>query len=137
MHATRGHELWETGLLDPALESLLQEYTRSIGTEHGGIPSEIFQGASQISKEHACVNQSGPADCVESSTDDVSANAGDEQRDHETGINSAGVLDGGVDDISALQLWDMIMKRYKVAQLCDEELRRLKSTKEDCDKHGL
>ena len=83
------------------------------------------------------MNQSGPADCAEESTDDASANAGDEQRDYETGINSAGVLDGGVDDISALQLWDMIMKKYNVAQLCDEELRRLNTTKNDSDKHGL
>ena len=83
------------------------------------------------------MNQSGPADCVEESTDDASANTGDEQRDYETGINSAGVLDGGVDDISALQLWDTIMKKYKVAQLCDEELRQLDKTKDDSDKHGL
>ena len=83
------------------------------------------------------MDQSGPADCVDESTDDASANADAEQRDYETGINSAGVIDGGVDDISALQLWDMIMKKYKVAQLCDEELRRLGTTKDDSDKHGL
>ena len=83
------------------------------------------------------MDQSGPADCVDESTDDASANADAEQRDYEAGINSAGVIDGGVDDISALQLWDMIMKKYKVAQLCDEELRRLGTTKDDSDKQGL
>ena len=137
MHATKGHHLWETGLLDPALESLLQEYTRSIGTDHGGIPYDIFQGASQIAKEHAFVTQSGPADCVEESTDDASASADAEQRDYETGINSAGVLDGGVDEITALQLWDTLMKKYKVAQLCDEELRRLDTSTDDSHAHGL
>ena len=33
--------------------------------------------------------------------------------------------------------YNSIMNKYKVAQLCDEELHRLNSTKEDSDKNGL
>ena len=118
------------------MESLLQQYTESVGSEHGGIPSEIFQGASQISRENAFVNQSGPTDCVEESTDGV-VDAENEQQDNETGLNNAGVLDGSVDDVTALQLWDSIMTNYKVAQQCDEELHRLAATHGDSAKIDL
>ena len=35
------------------------------------------------------------------------------------GDECAAVVDGGVDDLSPLQLWDQIMRRYKVAQECE------------------
>ena len=33
MEATKWHEFWRTGSLDPSLESLLQQYTASVGSE--------------------------------------------------------------------------------------------------------
>ena len=43
MEATRHHELWETGSLDPAFETLLEEYFKSTGTRSGGVPCEVLQ----------------------------------------------------------------------------------------------
>ena len=56
---------------------------------------------------------SGPADCAESKPENVTTETDDPEREQATGTNSAGVLDGGVDDIGALQLWDQVMKEYK------------------------
>ena len=61
MEATKYHGVWETGALDPALETLLQAYVHSVGTTKGGVPSEILQGAARIAPEHASVNLAGPA----------------------------------------------------------------------------
>ena len=40
--------------------------------------------------------------------------------------NCVGILDGGVDAITPLRLWDQVMRNYKVAQLCTQEIERLK-----------
>ena len=40
--------------------------------------------------------------------------------------NCVGILDGGVDSITPLRLWDQVMRNYKVAQLCTQEIERLK-----------
>ena len=42
-----------------------------------------------------------------------------------------------MDEFSPLQLWDTIMKKYKVAQQCDEELRRLERKEELTNKYQL
>ena len=67
----------------------------------------------------------GPANCTTvggaGSTDDV-----EPQDEAEVGDNCAAVLDGGVDDITPVQIWDQIMRRYKVALACDQELHRLR-----------
>jgi len=122
MDATRDHELWETGTLDNSLEKLLEEYTKSTGTTSGGIPAELMQGACRIAVEHSSVLVAGPADCTASKeTEDDEKNDVQEGHD-ETADNCAGVMDGGVDDISPVQIWDAVMKKYKVAQLCGQEL---------------
>ena len=55
----------------------------------------------------------------------------------DAGANNAAVLEGGVGDIGPLQLWDTVMKKYKVAQLCTEELERLKRTGGESDQTVL
>ena len=42
-------------------------------------------------------------------------------------MHCAAALDGGVGDIIPVQLWDSIIKKYKVAQICEAELDRSKS----------
>ena len=49
----------------------------------------------------------------------------------------AGVLHGGVDDISPLKIWDTIMKRYKVAQDCDREIAKLDAKSTHSEKEEL
>ena len=36
MEATKEHSIWETGILDSNLESLLEEYAKSVGSTEGG-----------------------------------------------------------------------------------------------------
>ena len=129
MEATKTHELWEANTLDKSFAELLDQSARSIGSTHGGVPSEIIQGAPRICAEHSQVSALGPADCV--ATD---ASKTDESQDNDThaasGNQCAGVLDGGIDEISPLLIWDTCMKKHKVAQLCAEELQRLKNSDE-------
>ena len=90
-----------------SLESLLQAYNGSIGSSRG-VPAELLQAAQEISAEHARVSQAGPAD-VNADDEDQSVNEPGEEQDE-----SGAVLDGGTSDISGIQLWDTIMKKYGV-----------------------
>ena len=58
-------------------------------------------------------------------------------RPSKPGNNCAAALDGGVDEISPLQYWDEIMRKYKGAQRCDEELVRLKCEEDEPKKQEL
>jgi hypothetical protein len=125
MNATKHHVAWESGKLNASLESLLQQYKQSLGAVDEGVPAELVQGAARIPPGQAKVLASGPADCVPSECgEDEHDNRGDTELD--VGDQCAGVVDGGIDDISPLQIWDEVMKRYKIAQRCAEELERLR-----------
>ena len=124
MDCTRHHELWHTGELAKPFETLLAAYVDSVGSTAGGTPRELVAAASQIPRDHAAVHVSGPADCVDTEGQDpVVADVNLESE--LAGNQCAAALDGGIDDITPVQLWDAVMKKYKVAQLCDEELARL------------
>ena len=43
----------------------------------------------------------------------------------------------GVDEISPVQLWDSIMHKYKVAQICEIELQRLQNTEDRSKKEEV
>ena len=85
------------------------------------------------------MNMAGPAQCVdqeEAEESDVGKNTALDASD-DAAANNAAVLDGGVDDIEPLQLWDTIMKKYKVAQGCTEELHRLQRAGDESDQSLL
>ena len=117
------HHEYSEASLDPSLEDLLRQYMASTGTATGGVPAEIVQGASQIPTERSKVLSSGPADCVPKDGEDyVSV---EEEDEASVADQSAGVIDGGVDDVTPVQIWDQIMNTYKVAQMCEDEIERL------------
>ena len=41
------------------------------------------------------------------------------------GSHCAAVFDGGMDQITPVQIWNAVMEKYKVAQRCEQELSRL------------
>ena len=125
MEMTMHHECWEANL-DPTLEDLLQQYIASTGFATGGVPAELAQGASQIPTDRSKVLSSGPADCVPKEGEDVVP----AQDEDETSVayQSAGIIDGGVDDATPVQIWDQNMKKYKVAQMCEDEIERLEKS---------
>ena len=137
MEATKHHELWDQkGTLAPALEDLLQAYETSVGASGAGTPKELIERAVRVAPERATVHRAGPADCTarEDGTepDDTAAGAGDNGEDG----NCAAAIHGGTDDISPLQLWNIIMQKYKVQQECEEALARLRSQKPAGDLGG-
>ena len=138
MEATKNNIVWESGLLDPAIEDLLTKYEESIGSDSGGVPSELIQGASRISEAHALVTAAGPSDCREDDENtplETEDNEATKQNiSYDIGANCAAAVDGGIDEISPLKMWDTIMKKYKIAQRCEEELARLKNQKSDLSK---
>ena len=136
MEATKHHEFWESGELDTSLEQLVQQYATSIGSACSGVPAEIFQGAARISAAQATLHASGPADC----TAEFDEADGADINTNETtapGEDCVGIIDGGVDDITPVQIWDQIMRKYKVAQICDQELERLRKLDKQDDKEKL
>ncbi len=136
MEATKHHDLWEGDKLDNGLEELLQQYVKSIGVVTGGVPAEILQGAARISAADARVSSSGPADCVAPECDQDEENPR-EAEDANSGDQCAGIIDGGVDDVTPVQICDRIMKMYKVDQVCSEELARLRKTDKTSEKDDL
>jgi len=128
MDATKHHELWQTDLLDKPLEELLNAYVQSVGAD-SGVPCELLQGASRLDPARVAVNRCGPADCTATEEEDKDSES-TLPESADMGQNCAAALDGGVDDLTPLQLWDCIMKKYKVAQICEQELRRLDAEKD-------
>ena len=106
------HELWDTGQLDASLEHLLSQYEASTGTVDGNVPSEIIQGASNIPAEHAKVFSAGPADCVAPEADDLSEDTG-QNISNAVSNQSAGIINGGVGDVKAIEIWNGNMENPK------------------------
>ena len=140
MEATKHHSLWETGSLDDALENLLTAYAHSVGGDGAGVPKELLESASQIAAEHAAVHAAGPANCTPSNVDlltsagGVDASLGNSQQLDDSmgadladvdGLQCAAAIDGGIDNLTPVQIWDAVMKKYKVAQKCEEALNKL------------
>ena len=110
MEATRHHALWQTQLLDVGLESLLDAYAASVGGTSGGTPAELVQCAARITGEHAAMHAAGPANCTGADDslrpEDVDVQGEDPACE---GNQCAAAVDGGVDEISPVQLWDMFV----------------------------
>ena len=94
-----------------------------MGTDAGGIPSELLQAASEIPADRSSVVLEGPANCTDADAR-ASDGAGDADVD-DVEVQCAAALDGGLDSCGPLQIWDNVMKRYKVKQICEQELQRL------------
>ena len=109
--------------LPPLLPLSIQEYAASVGTDAGGIPSELLQAASEIPADRSSVVLEGPANCTDADAR-ASDGAGDADVD-DVEVQCAAALDGGLDSCGPLQIWDNVMKRYKVKQICEQELQRL------------
>ena len=141
MEATKHHEFWEKDELDPVLENILAEYEQSVGGTSGGVPEEIVQGASRIAAERVNVHVSGPANCTQGEEADDNAVEKDRNvaggEDEPASENCAGVLDGGVDSVSPIQIWNNIMKAYKVAQVCGKEIERLEKSDKLSEKESF
>ena len=123
--------------LDPCVEDLLRAYAASVGSMDGGTPREIVESAAQVDPKRVSVAQAGPVDCTEAGGDDdddragrPSLDEGGSAVDHDATANCAAVFSGGQDDITGVQLWNTIMRKYKVAQICEEELVQLEAAKE-------
>ena len=123
MEATKFCISGEDGGLPQAIDAALQEYMKSVGPDGSGVPAELLQAASQIPADRASVVLRGPVDCTDA--DAQGGVAGGEDGDEGDEVQCAAALDGGVDDITPLRLWDAIFKNYKVAQDCKKELARL------------
>ena len=130
MDATKTHEAWESDVLHPSFETLLDQYRESIGSDISGVPAQLVQGASSIPEKQVSVVAAGPADCVapELETEEGVTN---HDLDLTASDQCAGIIDGGMDDFSPIQIWDAIMQKYRVAQTCREELHRLSSSKDE------
>ena len=73
-----------------------QEYVASVGTDAGGVPSEVLQAASEIPANRSSVVLEGPANCTDADAR-PSDGAGDADVD-DVDVQCAAALDGGLDD---------------------------------------
>ena len=104
------------------LQALKQCFSWRVFFYSSGVPKEILQGAHAISAQHANINAAGPANCTPEETGQTSLDPNDEV--NSTG--TAGLLQGATENLTVVQQWDIVMRKYKVAQLCDEQLAKLK-----------
>ena len=97
-----------------------------MGTTDTGVPADIIQGASRIPLEKAALLAAGPANCTAPQEEEGTGQEGTVTGEREAASNCVGVLDGGVDDVTPVQIWNEVMEKYKTAQLCEQELQRLR-----------
>ena len=127
MEATRTHVYWEADNLHDELEKLLKLYQQSLGTVSQGVPAELVQGAVRIDTGQANVLAAGPADCV-APDDEPEPEKPSLELEGGIGDQCAGIIGGGVEHITPIQLWNSVMLKYDVQQKCEEELYRLRNT---------
>ena len=124
IEATKHELITGRNHLGGSVEDLLHQYHQSTGVADGAVPAELLQAATQICEQHAHVLQAGPSDAVapEGGTDNSS-----KPSDRNTADLSgcAAAVQGGMDDVSPLQLWDHCMKQLQVRRQCDEEIAAL------------
>ena len=126
LEATKNHEAWNNELLPDPLEHLLASYQTSIG-KNTGVPTEILRAATVLSNERCSINQQGPADCVPDVAEDMAEgneaselpDANPRTTNQSEEAQCAAVLHGGMDDVGPIQLWNAVMEKYKVAQVCE------------------
>ena len=134
MEATKFSGVLGSSNLGDRLETLLRAYSVSLGGDSEGIPREIFRSAVAIPDSAATVQHAGPSDAVAADGDDeddagvVAAPMPDE---------CAAAIDGGVDDLGPLHLWDEIMRKYGVAQECAKALDRLDANEAPTERDRL
>ena len=127
MEATRDHELWPLGGLHASVEELLRAYAMSVGSEVSGVPAELLQGATRIAPDAAGVQAAGPADCNEQVEDDADPLRATADTEMHMADNCAGIIDGGMDEVKVLEVWNWILHHYKCAQTAKQEYARLKT----------
>ena len=107
--------------MDPALEALVDLYKTSVGSELGGTPEELIQGATSIPSNRSAVTMHGPANCTEENEHD-DAPEGDPDAACDSSLHCAAALNGGLDDVEPVRIWNAIMQNYKVAHVCGQEI---------------
>ena len=106
------------GSLGERLEEILAAYKESVGGDGHGVPTELLQAASRVDPSHVGVHQPGPADSV--------AKEDGEDDENPSKVlpldGSAGIIEGDGVSLSGAQLWDSVMKQYRVFERCAEEM---------------
>ena len=117
VQATKDEAVLDRDHLGPRLEDLLRAYAASVGSAGSGVPAELLQSATQIPQSHAPISHKGPTDSVagEDGTD-APEDGGSPPED------GAALIEGGGDEVSPLQVWDSVMKKYGVLEKCEADL---------------
>ena len=98
--------------LGERLEHLLRAYQTSVGSEFAAVPAELIQAATKLDPSKAAVQQRGPSDAVAGQDLD-----GEEEGAIDAPLDDCGaVLQGGVDHLCPLKLWDSLMKKHRVLE---------------------
>ena len=97
--------------LGERLEHLLKAYQASVGSEGAAVPAELIQAATKLDPSKAAVQQRGPSDAVAGEDSDGEGGANDAPLD-----DCGAVLQGGVDHLCPLKLWDSLMKKHRVLE---------------------
>ena len=93
-------------------------------------PNRFFDRACDIAVDRATLHAAGLADCTprqaEREVEQQQQPSTDTAEDLSDALyQGAAVIDGSMDEISAVKTWHEVMHQYKVSQRCQEELARL------------
>ena len=125
MEATKEDAL-EEGALGGPLDRLISEFRKSLAGEGPAVPAELLQSAIEIDVKDASVHQLGPAEAVASDEEPEREASGDGPPEAPYPDESVAVLQGGWDDFTPMQFWDILMKKHRVAEQCTEALEAAK-----------
>ena len=123
MLATKNEVVVNSANLGEQLENLLSAYAKSTGTDEGAMPAELLQGATEIPTTQAPLQQAGPADAVGTNSSEVSTTTVPPD-------DAAALLQGGLDDIEPLRVWEALMHKYGIHVQVQESLETAKARKD-------
>ena len=99
-------------------QDLLQAYAHSVGDVDGAFPTQLINGLAQIVAEHAIVI--GPENFATAEAITATAEESEDAKLPNYSNQCAAVFGGGIDDIAPIRICGAVVKKYKLAQKCDE-----------------
>jgi len=118
MQATRAHDVVGEAALGKHLERLLEAYSAEVRGAVEGVPRSLCDAATQLVEAETALQEPGPADALQGSDGEGEDASRAEHSKRLAADQSLAVLESGSEKQHPLQLWNLLLKKFKVFITC-------------------